>query len=175
MNQGARNRTITDMRRGKVRLLVATDVAARGLDVTGISHVINYDLPRFAEDYVHRIGRTGRAGASGVAISLASINDRNHLERIERFIGQSLPHHVIPGLEPTRELRPSPKGPGRRASSGGRKNAGYSGSRRNEAGGGKGSSNGTSRIRKWGSPKASKPVTVEYRGSGAHRQGGRVI
>jgi len=175
MNQGARNRTIADMRRGKVRLLVATDVAARGLDVTGISHVINYDLPRFAEDYVHRIGRTGRAGASGIAISLASINDRNYLDRIERFIGQSLPHHVIPGLEPTRELRPSPKGPGRRAPSGGRKNGGYSGSHRNEASGGKGPSNGASRIRKWGAPKTSKPVAVEYRGTGANRQSGRVI
>ena len=61
-----------NMRRGKIRLLVATDVAARGLDVTGISHVINFDLPRFAEDYVHRIGRTGRDGESGIAISFAS-------------------------------------------------------------------------------------------------------
>ena len=69
MTQSARNRTITNMRRGKVRLLVATDVAARGLDVPGITHVINFDLPKNAEDYVHRIGRTGRAGASGIAIS----------------------------------------------------------------------------------------------------------
>ena len=72
MNQNARNRTIMNMRRGKIRLLVATDVAARGLDVTGITHVINYDLPKNAEDYVHRIGRTGRAGATGIAISFAS-------------------------------------------------------------------------------------------------------
>jgi superfamily II DNA/RNA helicase len=175
MNQGARNRTIADMRRGKVRLLVATDVAARGLDVTGISHVINFDLPRFAEDYVHRIGRTGRAGASGIAISFASLNDRNYLEKIERFIGQTLPQHVIPGLEPTRDLRPSSKSTGRRTSPDNRKSGGYSGARRNESGAGQGPSNGKSRIRKWGAPKTSKPVTVEYRASGANRPSGRVI
>jgi superfamily II DNA/RNA helicase len=115
MNQGARNRTITDMRRGKVRLLVATDVAARGLDVTGISHVINFDLPRFAEDYVHRIGRTGRAGATGVAISFASINDQNYLDKIERFIGQTLPHHVIQvWSHQDCPKAPHPRAPGRR-------------------------------------------------------------
>jgi len=100
MTQNARNRTMMNMRRGSIRLLVATDVAARGLDVTGISHVINFDLPRFAEDYVHRIGRTGRAGESGIAISFASRADLPYLDRIERYIGQNLPIHVIPGLEP---------------------------------------------------------------------------
>jgi len=105
MSQGARNRTIVNMRRGKVRLLVATDVAARGLDVSGISHVINYDLPKFAEDYVHRIGRTGRAGASGIAISFCSGNEVAYLDRIERFTGSKLPMHVIEGFEPTRPLR----------------------------------------------------------------------
>ena len=72
MTQGARNRTLTKLRHGDVKVLVATDVAARGIDVKGISHVINYDLPKFAEDYVHRIGRTGRAGSQGIAISFAS-------------------------------------------------------------------------------------------------------
>jgi superfamily II DNA/RNA helicase len=124
---------------------------------------------------VHRIGRTGRAGASGIAISFASLNDRNYLEKIERFIGQSLPQHVIPGLEPTRDLRPSSNGTGRRTSSDGRKSGGYSGARRNESGSGQGPSNGKSRIRKWGAPKTSKPVTVEYRASGANRPSGRVI
>lgn len=100
MSQGARNRAITDMRRGNVRLLVATDVAARGLDVNGISHVINFDLPRFAEDYVHRIGRTGRAGACGVAISFASPAEQGFLGRIEKFTGRRLSQHVIAGLEP---------------------------------------------------------------------------
>ncbi len=110
MNQNARNRTIMNMRRGKIRLLVATDVAARGLDVTGITHVINYDLPKNAEDYVHRIGRTGRAGASGIAISFASGKEVDYLRQIERFIGQSIPQIVIAGLEPARPLRRSDSG-----------------------------------------------------------------
>ena len=105
MNQNARNRTIMNMRRGKIRLLVATDVASRGLDLTDVTHVINYDLPINAEDYVHRIGRTGRAGASGIAISLASCHELDVLQRIERYIGQSLPRYVIPGLEPKRPMR----------------------------------------------------------------------
>jgi superfamily II DNA/RNA helicase len=100
MTQSARNKTLADMRRGKIRLLVATDVAARGLDITGISHVINFDLPHSAEDYVNRIGRTGRAGESGVAISLASRGDFPYLDRIERYLGENLAVTVIPGLEP---------------------------------------------------------------------------
>ncbi len=105
MKQGARNRTLMNLRRGRLRLLVATDVAARGIDVTSISHVINFDLLRFAEDYVHRIGRTGRAGAQGTAISFALPDDVPHLDRIERYTGQQVPRHVIPGLEPTRSLQ----------------------------------------------------------------------
>jgi superfamily II DNA/RNA helicase len=100
MNQRERTRTLQEMRRGRVRTLVATDVAARGLDVAGISHVINFDLPRQAEDYVHRIGRTGRAGAAGVAVSLARHSDRGALRQIERYTGTAIPTHVIPGLEP---------------------------------------------------------------------------
>ena len=107
MTQGARNRTIMNMRRGKVRLLVATDVAARGLDVPGITHVINFDLPKNAEDYVHRIGRTGRAGATGIAISFVSSREMDQLTRIERYIGHPLPQQVIAGLEPVRPLRSS--------------------------------------------------------------------
>ncbi|MDP2828323.1 MAG: DEAD/DEAH box helicase [Sulfuricellaceae bacterium] len=102
MNQGARNRTLTKLRRGGIRILVATDVAARGIDVPGISHVINFDLPKFAEDYVHRIGRTGRAGASGIAVSFASHKDMMHLKRIERFTGQNITLHTVPGMEPKR-------------------------------------------------------------------------
>jgi superfamily II DNA/RNA helicase len=100
MNQGARNRTITKLRHGDLRVLVATDVAARGIDVNGITHVINFDLPKVAEDYVHRIGRTGRAGNTGIAVSFASHADRRHLYSIERLTGQRLEAEVIPGLEP---------------------------------------------------------------------------
>ena len=108
MSQAARNKTVKNLRDGRIRLLVATDVAARGLDVNGISHVINFDLPQVAEDYVHRIGRTGRAGASGVAISLCNAGeDAIRLRQIERYIGHNLPQQVIEGLEPNRSLQKS--------------------------------------------------------------------
>ncbi len=100
MNQRERNRTLTRLRSGGLRVLVATDVAARGIDVADITHVINFDLPKFAEDYVHRIGRTGRAGAAGIAVSFASNRDSAHLSKIERYTGQRITSHVIPGLEP---------------------------------------------------------------------------
>ncbi len=100
MNQRERNRTLNNLRRGQVRILVATDVAARGIDVAGISHVINFDLPKAAEDYVHRIGRTGRAGATGIAVSFASNRDAVNLHKIERYTGQSIVAHTIAGLEP---------------------------------------------------------------------------
>ena len=119
MTQGARNRTLTKLRHGDVKVLVATDVAARGIDVNGITHVINYDLPKFAEDYVHRIGRTGRAGKAGIAVSFASHTDRHQVRKIEQFTGQRLEASVIAGYEPK---RPAPRtdGPGRGASSKGR-------------------------------------------------------
>ncbi len=123
MSQSARNRTMLNMRHGRIRLLVATDVAARGIDVTGISHVINFDLPKYAEDYVHRIGRTGRAGDSGIAISFASRSDLPYLTRIERYLGKALPIHTIPGLEPTHSLRVSAGGR-RPINSGGKKTGG---------------------------------------------------
>jgi superfamily II DNA/RNA helicase len=116
MNQGARKRTVDRMRRGGVRLLVATDVAARGLDIRGISHVINFDLPMVAEDYIHRIGRTGRGGDTGIAISLVGPDDRGKLAGIERLTGRKLERSVIPGLEPSaREFSGAgqPRKPGR--------------------------------------------------------------
>lgn len=105
MTQGARNRTLTKLRHGDVKVLVATDVAARGIDVQGISHVINYDLPKFSEDYVHRIGRTGRAGKQGIAISFASNIDRHLLRKIEQYTGQKLEATVIAGFEPRRAMK----------------------------------------------------------------------
>jgi superfamily II DNA/RNA helicase len=97
LRQNVRNRTIDQLRRGRIQFLVATDVAARGIDISDITHVINYDLPRFCEDYVHRIGRTGRAGKSGIAISFVLPTDTRNLQRIERYIGQRL--HLISNVD----------------------------------------------------------------------------
>ncbi len=89
-SQGARQRALEGFRRGRVRVLVATDIAARGIDVDGVTHVINFELPNVAEDYVHRIGRTARAGASGAAISLCDPEEQVHLRGIEKLIKRDL-------------------------------------------------------------------------------------
>ncbi|MBV8036830.1 DEAD/DEAH box helicase [Roseateles sp.] len=116
MPQGKRNRVLMGLRRGDLRVLVATDVAARGIDVPTISHVINYGLPMKAEDYVHRIGRTGRAGRSGLAITLGLRDDVSMIRRIQQFTTQTIPVSQIAGLEPkTQEPRifpPRPAGQG---------------------------------------------------------------
>lgn len=107
MSQGARNRTLNGLRRGHIKILVATDVAARGIDVPTITHVINYDLPKFPEDYIHRIGRTGRAGRDGLAISLVNHIEAHHIRRIERLMKQTIPINEVEGLEPKRKPAPS--------------------------------------------------------------------
>ena len=109
MHQGARNRTLDGMRRGQVRVLVATDVAARGIDVPAITHVFNYDLPKFPEDYVHRIGRTGRAGRNGIAVSLVNHAEGINVKRIERFTKQLIPVAVIEGFEPKKTASSAPR------------------------------------------------------------------
>lgn len=100
-SQGARNRALADFREGKVRVLVATDIAARGLDIDQLPHVINFELPQMAEDYIHRIGRTGRAGRGGEAISLVSQDELGQLKEIEALIGQSLTVEILEGYEPS--------------------------------------------------------------------------
>lgn len=132
--QSKRNRIVQDLRNGKCKILVATDVAARGLDVPALSHVINYDLPRQTEDYVHRIGRCGRAGRSGVAINLCSMDDRPQLNAINRYLNRKMEVSVIEGLEPKKTYVPSEnKGNGRGR---GRSNGGGNGQGRGRAGGG---------------------------------------
>jgi len=110
MNQRQRTRTLTAMQRGSLRVLVATDVAARGIDVQTISHAINFDLPMQAEDYVHRIGRTGRAGRNGNAVTLAEHRERHKVKRIEHFIGHTIDSEEIPGMEPRRQASSKPSG-----------------------------------------------------------------
>ena len=108
-SQGARERALEDFKRGITRVLVATDVAARGIDVDGISHVFNFDMPNVAESYVHRIGRTGRAGATGSAVSFCDVDERIMLRDIERLIRQRLPVMGLDGLAvPESELPPPP-------------------------------------------------------------------
>ncbi|USV59264.1 DEAD/DEAH box helicase [Aeromonas encheleia] len=111
--QGARNRALADFREGKVRVLVATDIAARGLDIDHLPHVINFELPQVAEDYIHRIGRTGRAGRGGEAISLVSLDEQDQLKAIEALIGLSIPSEIMEGYEPsgkpTRQTLPGSK------------------------------------------------------------------
>jgi superfamily II DNA/RNA helicase len=108
MPQSVRNRRLQNLREGRIRILVATDVAARGIDVPSISHVINFGLPMKAEDYVHRIGRTGRAGRSGTAITLAEHRERHKIRAIEQFTRQPIAASTIAGLEPT---PPKPREP----------------------------------------------------------------
>lgn len=100
MNQRQRTRTIGQLRDGKIRVLVATDVAARGIDILAITHVINFDLPHIVEDYVHRIGRTGRAGAQGTALSFVGGRDAHIVKKIEQFTGTQIDVCEIAGLEP---------------------------------------------------------------------------
>ncbi|MFZ5756893.1 MAG: DEAD/DEAH box helicase [Pseudomonadota bacterium] len=111
LTQRARTRSLNQLRSGEARILIATDVAARGIDVSGISHVINFDLPKFAEDYVHRIGRTGRAGAEGIAVSFVGRQDVGALKRIERFVGNPIEETKVEGMEA--KFRPDPRGPRR--------------------------------------------------------------
>ncbi len=98
-SQGARTRALADFKQHKICVLVATDIAARGLDIEQLPHVVNFDLPNVVEDYVHRIGRTGRAGASGQAVSLVSSEEKRLLTQIERLIQQSIPKEIIGGFE----------------------------------------------------------------------------
>jgi ATP-dependent RNA helicase RhlE len=134
-SQNARTRALDGFKRGKPRVLVATDVAARGIDVDGISHVINYELPEVPETYVHRIGRTARAGATGIAISLCASDERDQLRGIERLIRRSVP--VVGGgsLGPAPTGRSQEQRPQARSAQSGRSSSSYSGSR---SGGGRG-------------------------------------
>jgi ATP-dependent RNA helicase RhlE len=104
-SQGARTKALAGFKSGNVRVLVATDIAARGLDIPLLPHVINYELPNIAEDYVHRIGRTGRAGATGEAISIVSADEVEYVRGIEKLLSVRLESKTIPGFEPTESLK----------------------------------------------------------------------
>ncbi|MDW3094796.1 MAG: DEAD/DEAH box helicase [Gammaproteobacteria bacterium] len=112
-SQGARTKALADFKSGKVRVLVATDIAARGLDISQLPHVVNYDLPNVAEDYVHRIGRTGRAGHEGEAMSLVCIDEHKLLKDIEKLIKREIPKVTIANFEPDPSIKAEPINTGR--------------------------------------------------------------
>ncbi len=107
-SQGARTRALAGFKRGDVRVLVATDIAARGLDIDQLPHVVNYELPNVPEDYVHRIGRTGRAGNEGAAVSLVCVDEHKLLRDIERLLKREIPKVVLEGYEPDPAIRAEP-------------------------------------------------------------------
>ena len=107
-SQSARTKALSEFKDAKLQVLVATDIAARGIDIDQLPHVVNYDLPNIPEDYVHRIGRTGRAGASGEAVSLVCVDEHQMLKDIEKLIKQTLPREVIPGFEPDLNAKAQP-------------------------------------------------------------------
>ncbi|MCX5945016.1 MAG: DEAD/DEAH box helicase [Cyanobacteria bacterium] len=145
-SQGARTRALAEFKSGVVRVLVATDLAARGIDIQQLPHVVNLDLPNVAEDYVHRIGRTGRAGLSGHAISLVAAEEHELLRAIERMIGNPLPRQEVPGFEPTIHSAPPLDLSGGRGKGGSRgRSGGGGGSYGGGGGGGRGGSAGGSR------------------------------
>ncbi|MEO0055322.1 MAG: ATP-dependent helicase RhlE, partial [Verrucomicrobiota bacterium] len=108
LSQGARTQALADLKAGKVKVLIATDLAARGIDIPKLPAVVNYDLPRSAVDYTHRIGRTGRAGEAGVAISFVSASTHTHFLLIEKLHGLALEREQIPGFEPREIDAPPP-------------------------------------------------------------------
>jgi ATP-dependent RNA helicase RhlE len=107
-SQATRTRTLADFKKGEVRVLVATDIAARGLDIEHLPHVVNFELPSISEDYVHRIGRTGRAECEGIAISLVCIDEREQLREIERVLKREIPKEIIEGYEPDPSIKAEP-------------------------------------------------------------------
>jgi len=107
-SQGARTRALADFKAGNVRVLVATDIAARGLDIDQLPFVVNFELPEVAEDYVHRIGRTGRAGNEGKAVSLVCIDEKELLKNIEKLIKRKIPQSIVEGYTPDPNIQPAP-------------------------------------------------------------------
>ena len=171
-SQSARTRALADFKTGDLRVLVATDIAARGIDIDQLPHVVNYELPNVPEDYVHRIGRTGRAGAEGEAVSLVCVDEEGFLASIEKLIKRQIPREVVAGFEPDPNARPEPIQLGRRVLHGGAGNP-RSG---NGGGGNRGGSNASGQ-RSGSRGNGSNSGNNAGQGNGARqaspRQGGR--
>ena len=182
-SQSARTRALAEFKDGSLQVLVATDIAARGIDIDQLPHVVNYDLPNIPEDYVHRIGRTGRAGATGEAVSLVCVDEHEMLRDIEKLIKRSLPRETIAGFEPdplakaqpiqkrSNEMQGRRQGQGQGRSGGGGSGAGSAASgARNpggaRSGGGGGGGGGGGPAKTFGASAAGRP-------SAPRRSGGR--
>ena len=149
-SQGARTKALAGFKSGSVSVLVATDIAARGLDIPLLPHVINFELPNISEDYVHRIGRTGRAGASGEAISLVSADETSYLKSIEKLVDEKIPVEIVEGFEPDPNASTQPIKQGQRSQQNrGRRhsNSGNFNSERNNSSGNSNHGSGRSRNR----------------------------
>jgi len=172
-SQGARTRALSDFKEGKIRVLVATDIAARGIDIEELPHVVNFELPNVPEDYVHRIGRTGRAAAVGEALSLVCVDELKLLRDIERVLKREIPRMAIEGYEPDPSIKAEPiingrqqqrggagGGGGRgRGAQGGQRSGGDRSASGNRAGngGGNGAGAGGERRQGNGSGRAARP------------------
>jgi len=154
-SQTARTKALAEFKTGDLTVLVATDIAARGIDIDMLPHVVNYELPNVPEDYVHRIGRTGRAGAKGEAVSLVCVDENGFLRDIEKLIKREIPKEMVAGFEPPSNERPEPivlgrmvigegagRGGQRHHAGGGGGAGGAGGGRGNYSGGGGGSGGG---------------------------------
>ncbi len=178
-SQTARTKALADFKRGELQVLVATDIAARGIDIDQLPHVVNYELPNVPEDYVHRIGRTGRAGASGEAVSLVCVDEDIFLRDIERLTKRSIPRAVVPGFEPDPNEKAEPIVLGRmtigiggtRRNSGGGGGGGRGASPRNGSGGGGGGS-GARRAGSGGSASSGRASPAAPRSTGSGYGGG---
>ena len=147
--QSARTRALADFKSGAARVLVATDIAARGLDIEQLPHVVNYELPNVSEDYVHRIGRTGRAGLDGEAVSLVCVDEHSLLHGIEKLIGKKIPSVILEGYEPDPSIRAQPIKNGRNGAGRSRSRNGSGGGGRGNSAPGRNSGNARSKSRSW--------------------------
>ena len=156
-SQAARTKALAGFKRGDIRVLVATDIAARGLDIDQLPHVVNYELPNVPEDYVHRIGRTGRAGREGEAISLVCVDEHKLLRDIEKLLKKPIDSEVVDGYEPDPSIAPEPIQMGRGSRNGGQRNARGRPRQRGQARGqgGSGARNGTGGGRNRGRGRAA--------------------
>src|SRR5262249_19681618 len=164
-SQSQRERALGDLKRGRIQILVATDIASRGIDVEGITHVVNYDVPHTPEDYVHRIGRTGRVDAVGDAFTLMSPEEQKDITAIERFLGRTIPRVMLPDFD--YKMRPKePAGGGR--TDHGRKGASGTPAHR----GSRSSHRGGAPSPRGGAPSHRGGTPGHRGGAPSHREGG---